>query len=44
MQSRFGSYGEENKTWDSEEAKGFIKLLATPLKNYYSVHKPKKHD
>ncbi len=44
MQSRFGSYGEENKTWDSEDAKGFIKLLATPLKNYYSVHKPKKND
>jgi len=44
MQSRFGSYGEENKTWTSDEAKGFIKLLSTPLKNYYSVHKPKKHD
>lgn len=38
MQSRFGSYGEENKTWNHEEAKGFIKLLSTPLKNYYSVH------
>ncbi len=39
MQSRFGAYGEENKTWTSEEAKGFIKLLSTPLKNYYSIHK-----
>lgn len=38
MQARFGSYGEENKGWTSEEAKGFIKLLATPLKNYYSIH------
>jgi argininosuccinate synthase len=44
MQSRFGSYGEENKTWTPEDAKGFIKLMATPLKNYYSVHKPKKND
>lgn len=39
MQSRFGSYGEENKGWNAEEAKGFIKLLSTPLKNYYSIHK-----
>jgi len=38
MQSKFGSYGEENKGWTSEEAKGFIKLLSTPLKNYYSLH------
>lgn len=42
MQSKFGAYGEENKTWTAEDAKGFIKLLSTPLKNYYSVHKPKK--
>ena len=39
MQTKFGSYGEENKTWTADEAKGFIKLLATPLKNYYTIHK-----
>ncbi len=39
MQTKFGSYGEENKTWTSEDAKGFIKLLSTPLKNYYAVQK-----
>ncbi len=39
MQSRFGSYGEKNKTWDADDAKGFIKLLSTPLKNYYSTNK-----
>ncbi len=44
MKNKFGSYGEENKTWSAEDAKGFIKLLATPLKNYYSVHKSKDHD
>ncbi|NND08167.1 MAG: argininosuccinate synthase [Saprospiraceae bacterium] len=44
MQSRFGSYGEENKTWNHEEAKGFIKILSTPLKNYYSVHKKASDD
>ena len=38
MQAKFGSYGEENKTWSAEEAKGFIKLLSTPLKNYYTIH------
>ncbi len=35
MQAKFGSYGEENKAWSADEAKGFIKLLSTPLKNYY---------
>ncbi len=44
MQSKFGSYGEENKTWNAEEAKGFIKLMATPLKNYYSLHKQPSDD
>lgn len=32
MNADFGSYGEMNKQWSSEEAKGFIKLYAMPMK------------
>ncbi len=39
MQAKFGQYGEENKGWSAEEAKGFIKLMYTPLKNYHSLEK-----
>lgn len=39
MQSSFGVYGEMNKGWTAEEAKGFIKILANPQQIYYSVHK-----
>lgn len=37
MQAKFGAYGEENKTWTADDAKGYIKLLATPLKNYFAT-------
>ena len=33
-----GAYGEGQKGWSPEEAKGFIKLLETPLKVYYGKH------
>ena len=39
MQAKFGSYGEMNTAWNAEEAKGFIKVLATPSKVYHSVNK-----
>lgn len=39
MQSQFGSYGEMNKTWTAEEAKGFIKILATANTIHYEVNK-----
>ena len=39
MQSSFGVYGEMNKGWTAEDAKGFIKILANPQQIYYSVHK-----
>ncbi|MDH3648731.1 MAG: argininosuccinate synthase [Saprospiraceae bacterium] len=39
MQASFGQYGEENTGWTAEEAKGFIKLMSTPLKNYHSLTK-----
>lgn len=32
MQSRFGSYGEMNRGWTSDDAKGFIKILSNPGK------------
>tara|TARA_A200000113_G_scaffold177645_3_gene163108 strand:- start:4281 stop:5465 length:1185 start_codon:yes stop_codon:yes gene_type:complete len=39
MQAKFGSYGEMNTAWNAEEAKGFIKVLATASKVYHSVNK-----
>jgi argininosuccinate synthase len=38
MQSQFGQYGEKNEGWSPQDAKGFIKLLSVPLKNYYKTH------
>ena len=39
MDNTFGTYGEENKKWSSEEAKGFIKLSANAGKIYKHVNK-----
>ncbi len=39
MTSKFGEYGETNKAWTSDEAKGFIKILGTANKIYHSVNK-----
>lgn len=36
--SKLGEYGESQKGWNAEEAKGFIKLLSTPLRVYYGAH------
>jgi argininosuccinate synthase len=38
MNSDFGQYGEMNKGWTPEDAKGFTKILANQLKIYYSVN------
>lgn len=38
MRKEFGVYGEENNNWTAEEAKGFIKILANPLKIYHQVN------
>ena len=35
-------YGETQRGWTSEEAKGFIKVTSTPLRIYYSKHKDEK--
>ncbi|MBO7506997.1 MAG: argininosuccinate synthase [Paludibacteraceae bacterium] len=39
VKTKFGEYGEMNKGWTSEEAKGFIKVTSTPLRVYYANHK-----
>ncbi len=36
--SKLGEYGEMQHGWTSEEAKGFIKVLSTPLRVYYGIH------
>ncbi len=38
MKSKFGEYGETNKSWTAEEAKGFIKVLGTATKIYHHVN------
>ncbi|PKG42067.1 argininosuccinate synthase [Psychroflexus sp. MES1-P1E] len=38
MNAKFGSYGEENKGWTAEEAKGFIKILGNQNKIYQQVN------
>ncbi len=39
MNPEFASYGEINNTWSADDVKGFIKLLANPVKIYQSVNK-----
>lgn len=38
VKSKLGEYGENQKGWSSEDAKGFIKVLSTPLRVYYGSH------
>ena len=42
MNASFGSYGEMNKGWTADDAKGFIKILSNPGK--ISNHVNKDHD
>lgn len=39
MKSEFGEYGEMNKGWSADDAKGFTKILANQLKIFYAVNK-----
>ena len=41
MNAAFGRYGEENKGWSADDAKGFIKLLSNQNKIYQFVNKEK---
>lgn len=38
VKSKLGEYGESGKGWTAEDAKGFIKVLSTPLRVYYGNH------
>ena len=38
VKNKLGEYGEGAKGWTSEEAKGFIKIMSTPLRAYYLSH------
>lgn len=40
--SKLGEYGEMNHGWTAQDAKGFIKILSTPLKVYYGMHPDEK--
>ena len=42
MNASFGSYGEMNKGWTADDAKGFIKITANAHKIYGSVNNDKK--
>ncbi len=39
LKSKLGEYGETQKGWTSDDAKGFIKVTSTPLRVYYGAHK-----
>ena len=42
VKNKFGEYGEMQKGWTAEDAKGFIKVTSTALRAYYSNHKDEK--
>jgi len=39
MKTDFGEYGEINKAWSADDAKGFTKITAIPTKIYHAVQK-----
>ncbi|MBE6288413.1 MAG: argininosuccinate synthase [Mediterranea massiliensis] len=39
VKNKLGEYGETQKGWTADDAKGFIKVLSTPLRAYYANHK-----
>lgn len=42
VKSKFGEYGEMQKGWTAEDAKGFIKVSSTALRVYYTNHPDEK--
>ena len=38
VKSKLGEYGETQKGWTAEDAKGFSKVLSTPLRVFYGNH------
>lgn len=43
VKTKFGEYGEMQKGWTADDAKGFIKVLSTPLRVYYTNHKEEEN-
>lgn len=39
VKNKLGEYGETQKGWTADEAKGFIKVSSTALRAYYANHK-----
>lgn len=44
VKTDFGEYGEVQKGWTAEDAKGFIKVLSTPLRVYYTNQKKNENE
>ena len=42
VKNKLGEYGEVQKGWTAEDAKGFIKVTSTPLRAYYANHPDEK--
>ena len=42
LKSKLGEYGEMQHGWTADDAKGFIKVLSTPLRVYYGIHPDEK--
>lgn len=42
VKNKLGEYGETQKGWTAEEAKGFIKVTSTALRAYYANHPDEK--
>ena len=42
VKSKFGEYGEMQKGWTADDAKGSIKVTSTPLRVYYTNHPDEK--
>ena len=42
MKADFGEYGEVNKAWTSEDAKGFTKITAIPTKIFFNIQEKNK--
>ena len=42
VKNKLGEYGEVQKGWTAEDAKGFIKVTSTPLRAYYAAHPDEK--
>lgn len=42
MKADFGEYGEVNKAWTSDDAKGFTKIAAIPTKIFFNIQEKNK--